>query len=79
MAGAELGLTVFPLIIKNANLHGIGTGNRDSVEAMMACVEEHRLRPAIAARFPLEQIGEALERLQNGRPFGKVTVAINPS
>ena len=48
MAGVEMGITVFPLIIKSANVHGIGTGNRDDYEDMMRCVAEHTIRPMIA-------------------------------
>lgn len=79
MAGAELGLTVFPLIIKNANFHGIGTGNRDSFEAMMACVSEQQLFPAISERFALEDIGAALETLRGGHAFGKIALRIGES
>ena len=76
MAGVDMGITVFPLIIKNANLHGIGTGNRDSYTAMMDCVARHELRPAIAATLPLDEYAAGLELLQTGSPFGKVVLEL---
>ena len=76
MAGVEMGITVFPLIIKNANLHGIGTGNREDYEAMMQCVQEHQIRPVIAARYPMLETAMALEDLQQGGHFGKRVINI---
>lgn len=74
MSGAELGVTVFPLIIRNANLHGIGTGHRAAYTAMMACVAEHGLRPWIHDRFPFEAAREGLETLARGGHLGKLVI-----
>lgn len=76
MAGVEMGITVFPLIIKSANLHGIGTGNRDDYEAMMQCVAQYALRPVIAARYAMDDTAEALRDLQQGGHFGKRVITI---
>ncbi|MDH3994754.1 MAG: NAD(P)-dependent alcohol dehydrogenase [Gammaproteobacteria bacterium] len=76
MAGVEMGITVFPLIIKNANLHGIGTGNREDYEAMMRCVQEHQIRPVIAARYPMQDTARALDDLQQGGHCGKRVINI---
>ena len=76
MAGIEMGITVFPLIIKNANFHGIGTGNRDSYEALMSFVGKHGIRPVISERFPLEEIRAGFDVLNNNSPFGKVVLDI---
>ena len=62
----------FPLIIKNANFHGIGTGNRDSYESLMAFVSEHGIKPVISERFALDEIKNGFEALNTGSPFGKV-------
>jgi NADPH:quinone reductase-like Zn-dependent oxidoreductase len=74
MAGVEMGITVFPLIIKNANFHGIGTGNRDGYEALMAFVGEHGIKPVISERFSLEEIQAGFDVLNSGSPFGKVVL-----
>lgn len=77
MAGVEMGITVFPLIIKNANFHGIGAGHRSAYEAMLSLVGEKQLRPSVAETFPLEEIRAAFELLAGGSPFGKVTLSIS--
>ncbi len=76
VAGIDMGITVFPLIIKNANFHGIGTGNRESYERLMAFVATHQIHPAIDGRFPLAALQQALHALDNSRPFGKVVIDI---
>jgi len=74
MAGVEMGITVFPLIIKNANLHGIGTGNRNSYEAMMKAVADYAIRPVIDRLYAFEETGKALSDLDVGGHFGKLAV-----
>ena len=76
MAGVEMGITVFPLIIKNANLHGIGTGNRDSYEAMMDLIGEKRIRPVIDREYAFNELAAALTDLDNGGHFGKLVLNI---
>ena len=76
MAGIDMGITVFPLIIKNANFHGIGTGNRDSYERLMDFVDAHQIHPVIDERFPLAELQQALHALDTKSPFGKVVVEI---
>ncbi len=76
MAGSEMGITVFPLIIRNANLHGIGTGNRDSFEAYMDFMGQHVLRPEIHESFPMSDVRRALEQLAEGGHMGKLTLSI---
>ena len=74
MAGVELGITVFPLIIKNANLHGIGTGNRDSYEAMMAFVEQHSIQPQISDVYAFNDADKAISAVADGAHFGKLVI-----
>ena len=76
MSGIDMGITVFPLIIKNAQLHGIGTGNRDAYEAMMAFVGKHEIRPVIASTWPMPEIGAALNDLAEGGHMGKICISI---
>ena len=76
MTGVEMGITVFPLIVKGANFHGIGTGNRDDYEAMMQCVQEHRIQPPISGRYMMEDTARALQDLTDGGHFGKLVVTI---
>jgi NADPH:quinone reductase-like Zn-dependent oxidoreductase len=76
MTGIEMGITVFPLIVKSANFHGIGTGHRDDYEAMMRFVEEHGIRPPVSARYAMGDAARALQDLADGGHFGKLVVTI---
>ncbi|MFT6287435.1 MAG: NADPH:quinone reductase-like Zn-dependent oxidoreductase [Alcanivorax sp.] len=76
VAGIDMGITIFPLIIKGANLHGIGTGNRDGYEAMMRCVDEQQLRPVIAEHYDWERTADAIDALNNHAPMGKIVMDI---
>lgn len=74
MAGATMDTTVFPLIIRNANLHGIGTGHRKAFEAMMDFVEKNALRPVISRRYGFGEAPRALSELDRGGFLGKLVI-----
>lgn len=74
VTGIEMGISVFPLIIKNAHLHGIGTGNRDNYAAMMEFIENHGLRPQISARYSYKDAKHALSDMAKGVHFGKLVI-----
>jgi len=74
MTGFEMGVTVFPLIVKNAHLHGIGTGNRDNYSAMTEFIETHGIRPQISAHYPFKDAQKALGDIVRGAHFGKLVV-----
>lgn len=76
LGGIDVGLTVFDLISRNANLHGISVGNRQAFEAMMQFVETHRIRPLIGQSYVFEDAVNALTDLAEGRHFGKLTIRI---
>lgn len=76
LAGAEMGILVYDLIMTNANLHGISVGNRDDFEAMMAFVEAHNIVPVIEKSYPFEAAATALRDIDTGKHFGKLVVSI---
>jgi len=74
MDGIELGTTVFPLIVKNAHLHGLGVGPRKAHDAMMAFIAEHQIRPVISERYGLDRVHTAMQDLLDGGHFGKLVI-----
>ncbi len=74
MAGADMGISVFPLIIKCAHLHGIATGNRENYAAMMNFIEEHSIQPEIGTRYAFKDANKALADLVQGTHFGKLVI-----
>lgn len=76
LAGIGLGLTVYDLIERNANLHGMSVGHREGFLAMMDCVGQHELRPVIHRSYPFEEAPSALAALHDGAHLGKLVVNI---
>jgi NADPH:quinone reductase-like Zn-dependent oxidoreductase len=75
--GRDVADFTLPLLLKNARLRGMITGNRDSYEALMCAMTAHRLRPVIDHRFPLRGFRGAFAHLREGRPFGKIVIEMD--
>ena len=61
------------VVTRNLRLQGVTVGSRDTFEAMVRAIEVAGIRPALdERRFALEELGQALARLPEGRHFGKV-------
>ena len=69
-------VTVFDLIERNAHLHGVSVGNRDSFDAMMAFTEAHGIHPVIAAEYEFDNASAALQAIVRGEHIGKLAVGI---
>jgi D-arabinose 1-dehydrogenase-like Zn-dependent alcohol dehydrogenase len=52
-------------------------GTRDEFLSMLDFVEGRQLRPVIDTTFPLDNIAEAMERMQQGNQFGKIVLQIS--
>jgi NADPH:quinone reductase-like Zn-dependent oxidoreductase len=76
LAGIGLGLSVFDLIERNANIHGLSVGNREQFEEMMDFVSEHDIRPVIGRTYSFDKAGEAIQDIARGGNFGKLVVTI---
>jgi NADPH:quinone reductase-like Zn-dependent oxidoreductase len=76
LAGIDLGLNVFDLIERNANLHGVSVGNAEGFSEMMNFVAEHGLHPVIDKTYVFEDAGKALVDIAKGAHIGKLVVNI---
>ena len=76
LAGIGLGLTVFDLIERNVNIHGLSVGNREQFEEMMDFVSEHDIRPVIGRTYSFDKAGQAIQDIARGGNFGKLVVTI---
>jgi zinc-binding alcohol dehydrogenase/oxidoreductase len=72
--GPQFTVNAPELFLKNVALMGTNVGNLEEYKAMLAFVEQHRLRPAIDRTFRFEQAADALQYLASGHGFGKVTI-----
>jgi NADPH:quinone reductase-like Zn-dependent oxidoreductase len=76
LAGAQMDLAVYELIMTNAHLHGIGVGNRAGYEEMMSFVDQYRISPVIHKTYSFDDAGTAMKDINKGEHFGKLVVRI---
>ncbi|RMG43326.1 MAG: NAD(P)-dependent alcohol dehydrogenase [Acidobacteria bacterium] len=74
LSGAAAPFTAVNLMMRRQRLQGIFVDSRAAFERMIRFIDEKKIRPVIDARFPFEELGAALERLAEGRHFGKIVV-----
>lgn len=76
------------VLVKNLTLHGVYWGMylrnspsvlRDSMQQLLAWAAEGRLAPRVCARFPLEQVQQALGVLFSRKAIGKVLPPFSPT
>lgn len=71
--GFEVSAPAGPLMMKNVTIHGVSVGHRRALEDFCAAIDATGLKPVIAGRYRLEDLGAALDHLERGA-FGKVVV-----
>jgi zinc-binding alcohol dehydrogenase/oxidoreductase len=64
------------LFWKQLSIFGSTMGTRDEFLSMIDFIESRNLKPVIDRTYPLEQIGEAFERMKDGSQFGKIVLQI---
>lgn len=74
IAGLSAPIETYKFVMKNVSIYGIETGSREMFEEMNGFIEEHRIKPVIDRVFNLNEIKDALNYLESGAHFGKVTV-----
>lgn len=57
-----------------ATISRVFVGSRNGLEAMLAAVATHRLKPVIDRVFPFAEAREAYRHFQQGDVFGKVVI-----
>ena len=60
------------LFIRQLQIMGSTLGDYSEFHDLLEFVERRAIQPVIDSEFPLEQVREALSRLESGRQFGKV-------
>jgi NADPH:quinone reductase-like Zn-dependent oxidoreductase len=62
---------------KQLSIHGTTMGTRDEFLSMLDFVESRKLRPVIDQVFPLDNIDDAVKRMEQGDQFGKIVLQIS--
>jgi zinc-binding alcohol dehydrogenase/oxidoreductase len=76
-AGNITNISTRLLYWKQISIHGSTMGTRDEFLSMLDFVESRNLKPVIDKIFPLEQIDEAMKRMEQGDQFGKIVLQIS--
>jgi len=61
---------------RQLSLLGTTMGSPSDWAAMLDCVNQHKIRPIISARYPLAKTGEALALMERGGQMGKIAITI---
>jgi NADPH:quinone reductase-like Zn-dependent oxidoreductase len=64
-----------PMLSSAVDITSIKVGSRQDFEALNRAIGFHKLRPVIDARYPFEQLPEALRHLKAGRHMGKIVLS----
>jgi NADPH2:quinone reductase len=80
-------LSLNRVLLKNASVTGVFLGTymekkpsvlRAAEDAILDLFREGRIAPRVSAKFPLEQVGLALEEVSSRRSTGKVVITMEP-
>lgn len=75
-AGDEVSLNLRSFFYNQWSLNGTTMGSIEEFHEMTALFNEHKIRPIVDSVFDLKDAGSALERLKDGRQFGKIAIKI---
>lgn len=70
--GTQAPLDVLALLGKQARLIGMEVGSTKDFEAMNRAIESGKLHPIVDKVFPVDDVREALHRMESGHHFGKI-------
>lgn len=78
-SGDQPGADLRRLFIRQLRVIGSTMGTLAELHRLLAFCQRHGVRPLIDQRFALDDVHAALERLESGRQFGKIALAIDPT
>jgi NADPH:quinone reductase-like Zn-dependent oxidoreductase len=75
-SGVKAEIAMFRLFWGQVSLLGSTMGNAGEFEAVLRAID-HGLRPTIDRVYPLEQVQDALARLDSAEQFGKIVLSVS--
>ncbi len=75
-AGDQPGADLRRIFIRQLQIYGSTLGDLHEFQALLRFVQQTGLRPVIDSVFAIDQIHQALERLESGAQFGKVALTL---
>ncbi|HUL68502.1 MAG TPA: NAD(P)-dependent alcohol dehydrogenase [Burkholderiaceae bacterium] len=74
LSGGALAAPLGLVVTRQVRLQGITVGNRDTFEAMLRAIGQHKLQPVVDKVLAFEQLKEGLAHLKSGAQFGKICI-----
>ena len=62
---------------KQISIHGTTMGTRDEFLSMLDFLESRQIKPVMDKTYPLDQIWQAFQRMEQGDQFGKIVLEIS--
>lgn len=75
LAATAPDISLVAIIGRHITIHGIGTGSRNDLEAMMRAIAQHRLHPVIDRVFAFDEAANAYRHLERRAHIGKVVIS----
>ncbi|MGN7411043.1 quinone oxidoreductase family protein [Paenibacillus sp. SAF-068] len=76
-SGDDLTVPIRSIFFPQVSLIGTSMGSREEFIQMLQWVEHHDIHPVIDSVYPLQDVAEAFERMENGQQFGNLAVRID--
>jgi NADPH:quinone reductase-like Zn-dependent oxidoreductase len=70
--GDQPGADLRRIFIRQLQILGSTLGDIHEFAALLRCVEQNRIQPVIDSEFAMDDVHQALARLESGEQFGKV-------
>jgi NADPH:quinone reductase-like Zn-dependent oxidoreductase len=74
LSGSSLAAPLGLVVTRHVRLQGITVGHRDSFEAMVRALDQHKLKPMIDRVFEFAELKDAMAYLKSGAHYGKVCI-----
>lgn len=65
------------MIAKELRIYGSTLGSREDFCQLLSFLDATQIRPIIDRKFPLKEAAAAQQRMEDGRQFGKILLAVN--
>ena len=76
VAGRDLGMNPFSLVLKNITMNGIYVGSREHFERMNEFLATHQIRPVVSDTFGFEDADAAFAHMEAAKHFGKIVIRV---
>lgn len=75
-AGDEVRFNLREFFYGQYHLLGTTMGSREELREMLKFIEKHNIKPVVGHSYPLDQIADAFQLLEENKQYGKIAITI---